>query len=108
MAKRLGAGPTNAVSDGEQKSSCLSPHHRLMIALHSLDKVVGTGPPKCSPEKLAAKLADSRHLRHFLWSSLKANIAKLRPFLAISREKYLRRHHFGATKLERVTLLDFG
>jgi hypothetical protein len=39
-------------------------HDRLVIAFHSPCGVFETGPPKCSPEKLAAKLADNvnRHI----------------------------------------------
>ena len=72
----LAAGPTNG------QLSPLSPDHRFVIALHSPRGVFETGPPRCLPERMAAKLGRERQPSHFLWSGFRAKGAKLRPFLA--------------------------
>ena len=65
------------------RSQALSPHHRLVIALHSPDGVAETGLCVCPPEKSATKLAARGSTGHSLRCGLKARPTEFRRFSTI-------------------------
>ena len=71
----------------QHKSSLHSPNDRFVIALHSPDGNLQTGPPLSPPEKRAAKLAFQLQQDTFSESGLSAKHGELRGFSAIFRGK---------------------
>jgi hypothetical protein len=67
----------------QHKSSSHSPNDRFVIALHSPDGNLQTGPPGSPPEKRAAELAFWVQQDTLSESGLSAKYAKLRGFPAI-------------------------
>ena len=71
----------------QHKSSSHSPNDRFVIALHSPDGNLQTGPPGSPPEKRAAELAFWVQQDTLSESGLSAKHAELRGFHAILRGK---------------------
>ena len=82
---RNGLVGSDRVSECGQKSRMLSPNHRFLIAMHSLDGVVETRLPVRRPENVSVRALSSVLSDTFSRPVRERKRAKLRRFRAISR-----------------------
>jgi len=70
----------------DQEVKALSPHYRLMIALHSPEGIVETGLLVCPPERRVGKLARGDSTGHFSGAVSNQNVRICADFSQFWRE----------------------